>query len=83
MFRDAVKTMPDFAIKPPVHTTQHLLHSREQAATFLRQFEAVTRIETRQLRRMLKDAGSEREIHLAGRALKSWLKKRDLLRQAK
>ena len=29
------------------------------------------------------DAGSEGEIHPADRALKGWLKKRDLLREAK
>jgi hypothetical protein len=79
VFRDAVKTMPDFAIKPPVHTTQYLLSSTRQAATFLRYGEAVTRIETLQLRRMLKSVGSEGEVRLAVSALKSWLKRRGLL----
>lgn len=75
--------MPDFAIKPPVHTTQHLLSSTEQAATFVRQFEAVTRIETLQLGRMLKSVGSEGEVRLAVRALESWLKRRGLLLDGK
>jgi hypothetical protein len=60
-----------------------MLCSTEQASTFLRQFEAVTRIETLQLRRMLKRVGSEGEVRLAVRALKSWLKKRDLLLEVK
>jgi hypothetical protein len=69
------REMPNFAIDPPVYTTQRLLCSTEQASTFLRQLEAVTRIETLQLRRMLKRVGSEGEVRLAVRALKSWLKK--------
>jgi hypothetical protein len=80
---DLGREMPDFAIDPPVHTTQRLLCSTEQASLFLRQFEAVTRIETLQLRRMLKGVSSEGEVRLAVRALKSWLKKRDLLLEAK
>jgi hypothetical protein len=46
---------------------------------FLRQFEALTRCQTLQLRRMLKGVGSEGEARLAVRTLNSWLKKRDLL----
>ncbi len=63
--------MPDFAINPPIHTTEHILRSTEQAAAFVRQFETVTSIETRQLGRMLKDVNSEGEAQLAVRALKS------------
>jgi hypothetical protein len=51
--------LPDFAIDPPVHATQRLLCSTEQASMFLRQFEVVARIKTLQLRRMLKGIGSE------------------------
>jgi hypothetical protein len=54
---DLGREMSDFAIDPPVNTTQRLLCSTEQASMFLRQFEAVTRIETFQLRRMLKCVG--------------------------
>jgi len=53
------------------------------ASTLLRQFEAVTRIETLQLQRMLKRVASEGEVRLAVRPLKSWLKKRDLLLEVK
>jgi len=53
------------------------------ASTLIRQFEAVTRIETLQLRRMLKRVASEGEVRLAVRPLKSWLKKRDLLLEVK
>ena len=51
--------LPDFAIDPPVHATQRLLCSTEQASMFLRQFEVVARVKTLQLRRMLKGIGSE------------------------
>ncbi len=74
--------LPDFAISPPVHTTQHLLRSTQQAAAFLYQSEVVPRIETLQLRRMLREARSEGEARLAVRALKTWLRKRNLLPDA-
>ena len=50
---------PRFCHRPPVHATQRLLCSIEQASVFLRQFEVVARIKTLQLRRMLKGVGSE------------------------
>jgi hypothetical protein len=75
--------MPDFAINPPIHTTEHILRSTRQAAAFVRQFETVTSIETLQLGRMLKDVNSEGEAQLAVRALKGWLKKRGLSPEAK
>ena len=76
---DLGREMPDFASNPSVHTTQRLLCPTEQASKFLRQFEVVTRIKTLQLRRMLKGVGSEGGMRLPVRALKGWVKKRDLL----
>jgi hypothetical protein len=75
--------MPDFANDPPVHATQRLLCSTEPASMFLRQFEVVTRIKTSNCGACSKASAARAKYASPSKALKSWLKKRELLLEAK